>query len=180
MCSGRKEIYFGIFFVPGGIDNSLIAKFIHFFSQAYSSNESVFFLFFFNRSLIKRFMDELALAEVPQPTAEQGGSSSLQMQQVGTVQEKLSKNRDWDQVCVVVLGPEGFGAQTDATDNDLRRLVDNVYGLDGVDDVLSPEVRVVVGGSDVLLFVFNLSVSLFLFLSLFKSALKMTSLFSPY
>ena len=81
---------------------------------------------------------------------------------------------------MVVLGPEGFGAQTDATDNDLRRLVDNVYGLDGVDDVLSPEVRVVVGGSDVLLFVFNLSVSLFLFLSLFKSALKMTSLFSPY
>jgi len=85
-------------------------------------------------------MDELALAEVPQPTAEQGGSSSLQMQQVGTVQEKLCKNRDWEQVSVVVLGPEGFGAQTDATDNDLRRLIDNVYGLDGVDDVLSPEV----------------------------------------
>jgi hypothetical protein len=34
-----------------------------------------------------------------------------------------------------------FGAQSDATDGDLKRLVDNVYGLDGVDDVLSPEVE---------------------------------------
>ena len=32
-----------------------------------------------------------------------------------------------------------FGAQTDRDDQDLRRLVDNVYGLDGVDDVLTAE-----------------------------------------
>jgi hypothetical protein len=86
-------------------------------------------------------MDELALAEVPQPTAAQGGSSALKLQQVGTVQEALAKGRDWAAVCAAALGPLAFGAQSDATDGDLKRLVDNVYGLDGVDDVLSPEVE---------------------------------------
>ena len=36
--------------------------------------------------------------EVPQPTAEQGGSSVLMMEQVGTTQERLSKQRDWEAV----------------------------------------------------------------------------------
>ena len=47
---------------------------------------------------VQRFMDELALMEVPQPTAEQGGSSVLMMEQVGTTQERLSKQRDWEAV----------------------------------------------------------------------------------
>jgi len=88
---------------------------------------------------VQRFIDELAMMEVPQPTAEQGGSSVLKMEQVGTTQEKLNKTRDWEAVAVGALGPKCFGGQSDATDDDLRRLVDNVYGLDGVDDVLNAE-----------------------------------------
>ena len=93
---------------------------------------------------VQRFMDELALADVPQPTAEQGGSSVLRFEQVGAVQDKLNaKRRDWDATARAAMGPAGFGAQTDATDKDLQRLVDSVYGLDGVDDVLSAEAEAV-------------------------------------
>lgn len=87
---------------------------------------------------VQRFIDELALMDVSQPTAEQGGSSVLRMEQVGATQEKL-KRRNWEDVAARALGVEGFGAQSDATDADLRRLIDNVYALDGVDDVLNSE-----------------------------------------
>lgn len=91
---------------------------------------------------VQRFMDELAMMDVAQPTSDQGGSSVLRMEQVGLMQEKISggaKKRDWDQVAVAALGPKVFGAQSDASDTDLRRLVDQVYGLDGVDEVLAGE-----------------------------------------
>jgi len=84
---------------------------------------------------VQRFMDELSLMEVPEPTAQQGGSSVLLMEQVSVVQEKLVKERDWDAVVKHQL-ESIFSKQTDATDKDLRRLVDNVYALDGVEDVL--------------------------------------------
>lgn len=87
---------------------------------------------------VQRFIDELAMMDVSQPTAEQGGSSVLRMEQVGSTQEKL-KARNWEEVAAKALGAEGFGAQSDATDADLRRLIDNVYALDGVDDVLNSE-----------------------------------------
>merc|ERR1711998_174840 len=87
---------------------------------------------------VQRFMDELALMDVPQPTAEQGGSSVLMMEQVATTHERLTKQRDWDAVAKTQLS-KVFGAQTDATDEDLKRLVDNVYGLDGVEDVLGQD-----------------------------------------
>lgn len=87
---------------------------------------------------VQRFIDELAMMEVPQPTAEQGGSSVLRMEQVGSTQEKL-KSHKWEDVSAKALGPNGFGAQSDATDDDLRRLVDNVYALEGVDEVLNSE-----------------------------------------
>lgn len=88
---------------------------------------------------VQRFIDELAMMDVPEPTAAQGGSSVLRMEQVGTTQEKLNKTRDWEVVALEALGPKCFGAQSDSTDADLRRLVDNVYGLEGVDDVLNAE-----------------------------------------
>lgn len=84
---------------------------------------------------VQRFMDELSLMEVPEPTTQQGGSSVLLMEQVSVVQEKLVKERDWSAVVKHQL-ESIFSKQTDATDKDLRRLVDNVYALDGVEDVL--------------------------------------------
>jgi hypothetical protein len=80
----------------------------------------------------------LAMMDVPQPTAEQGGSSVLRMEQVGATQEKL-KSHNWEDMALKALGPTCFGAQSDATDADLRRLIDNVYALEGVDDVLNAE-----------------------------------------
>jgi len=84
---------------------------------------------------VQRFMDELAITEVPEPTAQQGGSSVLIVEQVSMAQEKLVKHRDWAAIAAAQI-KEVFGAQTDATDADLRRLVDNVYAMDGVEEIL--------------------------------------------
>jgi len=81
---------------------------------------------------VQRFMDELALMEAPRPTDESG---ALMMEQVATTTEKLSKQRDWDALAKEQL-EKIFSAQSDATDSDLRRLVDNVYTMDGIEDVM--------------------------------------------
>lgn len=89
---------------------------------------------------VQRFMDELALVDAPAPTAEQqgaagGGRSVLVMEQVPVTRERLVRQRDWDALAREQIETI-FSAQTDATDADLRRLVDSVYALDGVEDVL--------------------------------------------
>jgi len=57
------------------------------------------------------------------------------MEQVATTTEKLVRQRDWDELAKEQL-EKIFSAQSDVNDMDLRRLVDNVYTLDGVEDVM--------------------------------------------
>mmetsp|Transcript_2850 Transcript_2850/g.5782 ORF Transcript_2850/g.5782 Transcript_2850/m.5782 type:complete len:589 (+) Transcript_2850:112-1878(+) len=83
---------------------------------------------------VQRFMDELALMEAPEPSGARE-SGALMMEQVATTTEKLVRQRDWDELAKEQL-EKIFSAQSDLNDMDLRRLVDNVYTLDGVEDVL--------------------------------------------
>lgn len=64
---------------------------------------------------VQRFMDELALVEVPEPKANDGGSSVLLMQQVGVTQERLVRQRDWAALAEEQLS-KVFGAQNDRND----------------------------------------------------------------
>lgn len=84
---------------------------------------------------VQRFMDELAITEVPEPTAMQGGSAVMMVEQVSVAREKITANRDWKSVAKHQI-ENVFGKQTDATDADLKRLVENVYALEGIEDVL--------------------------------------------
>lgn len=65
---------------------------------------------------VQRFMDELAIVDMPAPTS---FGSSLMMQQVATVRDSLIRDKDWDALAEQSKGV--FAEFTDRTDPDLRR-----------------------------------------------------------
>ena len=69
---------------------------------------------------IQRYMDELAITDVP----DQGSSSNsvFLFQQVSVMRESLLKNKNWDDVARFQL--ENVFTMTDKTDKDLHRLAD--------------------------------------------------------
>ncbi|CAM9182135.1 unnamed protein product, partial [Phaeothamnion confervicola] len=83
---------------------------------------------------VQRFMDELAISDAPEPTQLPPGN--LLVEQVPQVREGLLRGRDWDALAAAAIAVV-FGAQTDATDADLRR-IGAMYQEDGLHGLLEP------------------------------------------
>lgn len=81
---------------------------------------------------VMRYMDELALMNVPESSTGQG--SALLMQQVSLVRESIIKGKEWGKVAKVQY-EEIFSNMTDATDNLLRNISD-IYSMDGIENVI--------------------------------------------
>jgi hypothetical protein len=83
---------------------------------------------------IQRYMDELTLTEVPEPTS--SANSVFMFQQVPVARESLIKDKNWIQVADEQM--KNVFTMTDKDDKDLKMLAD-VYSDDLVENVLDPE-----------------------------------------
>ena len=83
---------------------------------------------------IQRYMDELAVMDVPESS--NGNGSVFMLQQVSVQREKLIKNRDWKAAADRAM-KEVF-TMTDRDDMDLRRMAD-LYADDEVGEILDPQ-----------------------------------------
>ncbi|CAM9226068.1 unnamed protein product [Ectocarpus fasciculatus] len=79
---------------------------------------------------IQRYMDELAITEVPDHSS---AGSVFMFQQVSVVRETIIKDRDWDAVAAYQLS--NVFTMTDRTDTDLHQLAD-MYADESVSGVL--------------------------------------------
>lgn len=82
---------------------------------------------------IQRYMDELAIMEVPDMHSV--GSSFLMLQQVAVARESILKGKIWPEVAAAQL--RGVFTMTDRDDPDLRRIAE-LYSDDLAEDVLDP------------------------------------------
>ena len=83
---------------------------------------------------IQRYMDELALADVPDPTGL--GGSVFMLQQVAVARESLLKGKNWDQVADLQM--QTVFTMTDRTDKDVKAMAD-LYSDDLSENVIDPE-----------------------------------------
>lgn len=86
---------------------------------------------------VQRYMDELAVTNVPEPSSLQ--DSVFMLQQVAMMREKLMKNRSWPDIAAKQV-KEVF-TMTDRTDRDLLAMA-NLYADDAVEAVLEPEYNI--------------------------------------
>mmetsp|Transcript_3815 Transcript_3815/g.5931 ORF Transcript_3815/g.5931 Transcript_3815/m.5931 type:complete len:451 (-) Transcript_3815:188-1540(-) len=85
---------------------------------------------------IQRYMDELAITEVPEPVG--GASSNIFMfQQVSVMREGLLKGKEWETVANTQM--DTVFTMTDKDDPDLRRMAE-LYADDAVEGVLEPPI----------------------------------------
>lgn len=87
---------------------------------------------------VMRRMDELAVTDVPESTT--GRGAALRLQQVDAVRERLLGRRGndddrWEAVARAQFR-DVFSRVTDAGDDALRSISEDVYSMDGVEDVL--------------------------------------------
>lgn len=83
---------------------------------------------------IQRYMDELAITEVPEPHSTIGGSNGVFMfQQVAVLREAIVKGRQWDQVAATQL--QSVFTMTDRTDADLLKMAE-LYSNDLTEGVM--------------------------------------------
>jgi len=82
---------------------------------------------------IQRYMDELAMTQVPDIAGD--SSSVFLFQQVATTREALVKRKDWEDVADWQVSH--VFTMTDRTDDDLRRIA-NLYADELSEDVLDP------------------------------------------
>lgn len=80
---------------------------------------------------IQRYMDELAIIDVPDHSS---SGSVFMFQQVSVVRESIVKNKDWDEVARYQI--ENVFTMTDRTDPDLQQLA-NMYADDSVSGVIT-------------------------------------------
>lgn len=80
---------------------------------------------------VMRYMDELALMNVPEASSGHGGA--LLMQQVDVTRDKMLRGRDWAAVAKATF-KDVWAKVTDRSDPDLRAITD-VYSADGVESV---------------------------------------------
>eukprot|EP00981_Chlorochromonas_danica_P005624 scaffold1160_cov174-Ochromonas_danica.AAC.24 len=83
---------------------------------------------------VQRYMDELAVTNVPEPSSLQ--DSVFMLQQVAMMREKLMKNRSWPEIAA--RQEKEVFTMTDRTDRDLLAMA-NLYADDAVEAVLEPE-----------------------------------------
>eukprot|EP00607_Mallomonas_marina_P000365 CAMPEP_0182434784 /NCGR_PEP_ID=MMETSP1167-20130531/71811_1 /TAXON_ID=2988 /ORGANISM="Mallomonas Sp, Strain CCMP3275" /LENGTH=453 /DNA_ID=CAMNT_0024625039 /DNA_START=49 /DNA_END=1410 /DNA_ORIENTATION=- len=82
---------------------------------------------------IQRYMDELAISEVPEPV---GSTNSVFLfQQVALLREEMLRGQKWEEIAHKQI--ENIFIMTDATDRDLRRIAE-LYSDDTVGDVMDP------------------------------------------
>jgi hypothetical protein len=82
---------------------------------------------------IQRFMDELAICDVPEPV---GSSSSVFLfQQVPITRERLLKNKNWE--AIAEHHKTAVFTMTDRTDSEIRALAD-LYADDIAGDIIEP------------------------------------------
>ncbi|CAM9208150.1 unnamed protein product [Chrysoparadoxa australica] len=84
---------------------------------------------------VQRYMDELALMEVPE--AAQTPSGGLLMQAVPIMREAIIKGKDWGAVADEQM-EQIFSHVTDATDTDLRK-ISQLFCDDSLEDLLAPQ-----------------------------------------
>ena len=82
---------------------------------------------------IQRYMDELAITEVPEPHA--SGNNVFLFQQVAVARETLLKGKDWDAVANHQM--DKVFTMTDKDDKDLKKMSD-LYADDLAEGVLEP------------------------------------------
>jgi hypothetical protein len=92
---------------------------------------------------VMRYMDELAITEVPEPTGAGGlgagtAGSAFLFQQVAVMREALLRGKNWEQVADLQMD-RIFGKMTDRDDKDLRAMAD-VYADDSAEETLEPSV----------------------------------------
>lgn len=83
---------------------------------------------------IQRYMDELALADVPDPNSL--GGSVFMLQQVAVDRESLLKGKNWDEVADLQM--KTVFTMTDRTDKDVRAMAD-LYSDDLSENIIDPE-----------------------------------------
>lgn len=83
---------------------------------------------------IQRYMDELAVLEVPEPSSL--GSGVFLLQQVSVLRETLMKGKDWPTIADTQM--TSVFVMTDRDDPDLRLLAD-LYSDDLAENVLDPQ-----------------------------------------
>lgn len=82
---------------------------------------------------ICRYMDELAITDVPEPHA--SGNSVFMFQQVAVAREALLRGKDWDEVANFQM--EKVFTMTDKDDKDLKKMSD-LYADDSAMEALDP------------------------------------------
>lgn len=87
---------------------------------------------------IQRYMDELAISDVPEPLTSIGAGGVFMFQQVAMYREKLMRGRDWPALADQQI--QSVFTMTDKTDAYLRRLAE-FYTDDGVEAILEPQSR---------------------------------------
>lgn len=83
---------------------------------------------------IQRYMDELALTEVPEPN--ESSNSVFLFQQVATMRESIMKKKDFEQIASFQLA--NVFTMTDKDDKDVRALAD-LWSDDLTENVLDPD-----------------------------------------
>ena len=83
---------------------------------------------------IQRYMDELAISEVPESTASLG--SAFLFEQVASGREKLVKGKDWDAIAEFQM--EKIFTMTDKDDKDVRRMAE-LYSDESIESLMDPE-----------------------------------------
>lgn len=82
---------------------------------------------------IMRYMDELAITDVPESAG--GGSGVFMFQQVAVMREGLLKGRNWEEIADLQMA--SVFTMSDKNDADLKAMVD-VYADDLAEDTLDP------------------------------------------
>jgi len=89
---------------------------------------------------LRRYMDELSLMNVPDTSSSGSSSNSFLLQQMDTIRDGFLRGRDWNKVANTQR-TNIFSQVTDATDEDLKRVVDQVYSVDGIESLVEEEYR---------------------------------------
>lgn len=93
---------------------------------------------------IQRYMDELAVTNVPEPTS-MGSDSSFLFQQVAVLTESILKGQDLH--AVAIWQKEKVFHMTDRNDPDLLKLAE-MYSDDAIEHVMEPESAQAAGSGD--------------------------------
>ena len=89
---------------------------------------------------LRRYMDELSLMNVPDTSSSGSSSNIFLLQQMDTIRDGFLRGRDWNKVANTQR-TNIFSQVTDATDEDLKRVVDEVYSVDGIESLVEEEYR---------------------------------------